>query len=80
MSDIVQKLGLDLSEATATALASADEEISAMSILEGVYGDEAGQEALLRALMAERRDMRALARFWSRVFLRLEAVRTPGAS
>lgn len=72
MSDIARKLGIDFSKSATAALLSADEENNAAYVLDGVYGEDAGQEALLRALMAHRSEKYALSRFWASVYLKLE--------
>lgn len=72
MSDIAKKLGIDLTQSAFAALISADEENNAASVLDGVYGDDAGQEALLRALMAHRNEKHELGRFWATVYLKLD--------
>ena len=72
MSDIARKLGIDLSKSATSALISADEENNAAYVLDGVYGEDAGQEALLRALMAHRNEKYSLGRFWASVYLKLE--------
>jgi hypothetical protein len=72
VSDIARKLGIDFSKSATSALLSADEENNAAYVLDGVYGEDAGQEALLRALMAHRNENYSLSRFWAAVYLKLE--------
>lgn len=68
---IVERLGVDLTEAGLAASRERDDRADAVLVLRETYGRRSGEEALLRALHAERDEDHLRAAFWAGVFMEL---------
>lgn len=68
---IIERLGLDLTDAGLAASRDHDDRADAVMVLRDTYGSRGGEEALLRALHAERDGDHLRAAFWAGVFMEL---------